>query len=78
VIRITHVASSISEVENTLLRYSEAINRLQEADDTFGDEFNRVQLGDEDYSPMIENQETRQLLQQVLISMTCRSLERRA
>jgi len=78
VLRITHVAAHISEVENTLLRYSEAINRLQEADDTFGDQFNWVQLGDEDYSPMTENQETRQLRQQVVISMTCRSMERRA
>lgn len=74
VLRITHMAAKTELVEDTLLRYSETVNRLQEADDTFGGEFNWVQLGEEDYSEMLTSQEERQMMQMLLIPLTCRTL----
>lgn len=71
---VTHTASNVAHVQFTLLRYSEAINRLQEDDDTFGGAFTWVQIGSEDFSPMVESQQSRQVMQQVLIPLTCRTL----
>ena len=74
IIVITHVSAQISTVENTLLRYSEVINRLQEDDDTFGQKFTWLQIKEEDYTPMVENQEDRKMMQSILIPIVCRTL----
>jgi hypothetical protein len=73
-LRITHVHPTVEVVQNTLYRYSETINRLQEADDTFGSVFVDVKLDDEDYSPMMENRESRELTQMLIIPLICKSL----
>ena len=73
-LRITHQSARIDLVENTVLRYSEVVNRLQEDDDTFGGAFNWVQLQDEDYSYLLESQESKQMLAMMLIPIRCRTL----
>jgi hypothetical protein len=73
-IRITHSYPQITIVKNTLLRYAETVNKLQEDDDTFGEKFTWVQITAEDYSPMIENIETRELIQMVVMTLSCRTL----
>ena len=74
VLSIVHQSSNVEVVEETLLRYSETINKLQEEDDTFGSVFSWITLGEEDYSPMMESQEERKAMQVVLIPLLCRTL----
>jgi len=74
IVRVTHRSTAAQLVEKALLRYSEAMNRLQEADDTFGGVFAWIQIGEEDYSPMMENQENREALQVLLVPLVCRTL----
>ena len=49
---VVHNNSNIVEVQNTLLYYEDAVNRMIEDDDTLGSRFNRVQLTEEDFSEM--------------------------
>ena len=71
---IEHSAGKKEEVLYTLLRYVEAVNRLQEADDTFGETFVWVKLGAEDYTPLIEDRKEKKMIQGVSVQLECRSL----
>jgi len=71
VISVTHRSANVDIVEDTLLRYSEAINRLQEDDDTFGNAFVWVRIRDEDWSPMITSQEERQMTGTLIVPIEC-------
>ena len=73
VIWIDYTSGSIETVENTLMWYTEAINRITEDDASFNDAFVDVRLGDEDYSPMMESEKTKELIQGVSIELLCKS-----
>ncbi len=60
---ITYAGNDAKDVQYTLLRYREAIKRLINGDGTFGDLFNRVRIGATDYSPMVEAQDNKKLVQ---------------
>lgn len=70
---VTHRWADLSVLQRTLWRYIEAINRLNEADDTYGDRFVWVQLGTEDYTPMMQDAEARNMMQGVSVSFTCQT-----
>ena len=71
---IEHSSGSIDEVQETLLRYVEAINKLQEDDDTFDGSFVWVKIGVEDYTLLIENQKTKKMIQGVKIGLICNTI----
>lgn len=60
---VSHTGSDPETVQDALLRYGEAIVDLVHADWTFGARFNRVRLGDTDFSVMVENQQDGVLIQ---------------
>jgi len=66
---IEYVSGDIQEVEDTLYYCSEAVNRMVEDDSTFGGLFVDVRLGDEDYTPMFEDQKTKQMAQGITIEL---------
>ena len=72
-IYVEHKSASEDALEKTLYRYTEAISRLQEDDDTFNDAFVDVRLGEEDYTPMVE-EEKGQMIRGVLIQVVCKIL----
>ena len=74
VISVEHLSASIEEIDLTLMRYTEAINRLQEDDDTFGDAFVWVRIGREDWTPVLTNQKDKKSVQGVLIPIVCRTI----
>ena len=75
VLWITHRAGDIETVKRVLEVYVEAVNRVQEDDDSFGNEFTWVQLRDEDWSVMIEAERERAaFLQMVSIELNARTL----
>jgi hypothetical protein len=52
-----------SDVSDNLLWYREAFYRIVKADSRFGDRFNRVRMGESDYSPMMKMDKTNMILQ---------------
>lgn len=74
IINCEHMSGSLAELDLTLMRYAEAINRLQEDDDTFGDAFVWVRIGREDWSPVYTNQSEKKSVQGVMIPVTCRTI----
>lgn len=71
---VVHNSTDIVEVQDTLLYYEDAVNRLIENDNTFGSLFNRVRLGDEDFSEMGQWIETKEYEQSVLMILEVRKL----
>lgn len=71
---VVHNSSDIDDVQDTLLYYEDAVNRLIENDNTFGDLFNRVRLEDEDFSEMGQWKETKNYEQSVLMILEVRKL----
>ena len=71
---IEHTSGSKGVVRNTLMRYVEAINKLAEDNNNTFAGFVNVELGVEDYTPMIEDQKEKKMIQGVSIQMTCKSL----
>lgn len=74
VISIEHMSGSIAEIDDTLMRYVEAINRITEDDDTYGNAFIWVQIRDEDWTPVFTNQKEKKSIQGVLIPITCKTI----
>ncbi|MHA1882466.1 MAG: hypothetical protein ACTSUO_05420 [Candidatus Thorarchaeota archaeon] len=72
-VMVSHTAGKVAVVQNTLLRYVEGIHRITYADSTFGDAFVWVRLSGEDYTPMVENQETKKMIQAVVIQLECKT-----
>jgi len=62
-IAVSHVGSEPETVQDVLIRYYEAIVDLVHADWTFGARFDRVRLGDTDFSIMTEQQQDGVLIQ---------------
>jgi len=73
VLWIDYTSGSIETIENTLMWYIEAINRITEADASFNGAFVDVRLGGEDYTPMMESERTKELIQGVSIELLCKS-----
>ena len=73
-ILITHSNNNLQVVEDTLFIYDEAMNLLIEDDNTLGGLFVDAQLGDVDYSTIMENEETRTMLQQLLVPLILKSI----
>lgn len=71
---VVHNSSNIDKVQDTLLYYEDAINKLVENDNTFGNLFNRVRVTEMDYSEMGQWVETKNYEQSVLIIMEIRRL----
>ena len=69
---ITHSGSAYDTVQDALLRYYEAIVDLTQSDWTYGSRFDRVRLGDADFSVMIESQEDKRLMQSLIIALEVR------
>jgi hypothetical protein len=74
IISIEHMSSSLDEIDSTLMRYSEAINRIVEDDDEFGGAFIWVKIGREDWTPVLTNQKDKKSIQGVLIPILCKTI----
>lgn len=66
---ISQVGSDPENVQEDLLRYVEAVVALTFADDTYGSRFTWVKVDEADFSEMVENQETGQMLQLVGVQL---------
>jgi len=73
VVWVEYSSGSLESVRSTLMRIVEAINRITEDDDTYGGQIVDVRLGVEDYTPMMEDQENKKMIQGVSIQLTCRT-----
>lgn len=69
---ISHAGSAPETVQDVLLRYGEAIVDLVHADWTFGARFDRVRLGDTDFSVMTERQQDGVLIQSLYQALEVR------
>lgn len=74
VISCEHMSASIEEIDLTLMRYVEAINRVVEDDDEFGGAFIWVKIGREDWTPVLTNQKNKKSIQGVLIPILCKTI----
>lgn len=74
IIQITHKCANLQELDETLMGYEEAIERLQEASDTFGGAFIWVRVGTTEWLPVYENQENKVVMQSIQIPLQCRSI----
>ncbi len=70
---IEYSSGDLSDVRKTIMRYDEAVNRLQEADSTFENAFVDVQLGTVDYTPMMEDSSTKKMMQGLSVQLTAKS-----
>jgi hypothetical protein len=74
VISCEHMSASLDEIDLTLMRYIEAINRIVEDDDEFGGAFIWVKIGREDWTPVLTNQTNKKSIQGVLIPILCKTI----
>lgn len=70
---ISHTSGKTKEVEHALLRYVEGIHRITYDDSTYDGEFIWVQLLGEDYTPMMEDQEAKKMIQGVVVRLECKT-----
>ena len=73
IVWFTHRSGDQDEVRDTLMRYDEALNRITEEDDTYGNAFTDVVIGRADYSVMIEDERDKNVLQMLSVAIRCKS-----
>lgn len=64
------------ETQFTLLYYRKAVMRIVRADNSFGGLFNRVRMGQSQFWPMVQSQESGRLLQVLRQGLQVRVLQR--
>lgn len=69
---ITVTGMDTLAINNLLLRYAEAFQKLIRADETFNDKFNWVKLLKTDYSPMVKEETTSKLIKICTVSLQVR------
>jgi hypothetical protein len=71
---IEYSSGSIDEIDDTLMRYVEAIERLTEADDTWGSNFIHVKLTRADWTSLFQNQKIGKAIQGVLLGVQFKTI----
>ena len=72
-VMISHQSGKREEVEHALLRYVEGMHRITYDDTTYDGEFVWVRLLGEDYTPMMEDQEAKKMIQAVVVRLECKT-----